>query len=293
MTTRANDRFILNERWVFDETADRLSDLSGVKATLLLKPIVARLLARMVRAPGEVLPRRRLFDEVWRRYGFEVCDNSLNQAICSLRTLLGELGAGAPTIRTLPRIGYALLADVTSWSLPSASLMCPPPEPTGQSRVDTPALLCDPDAFSSALERAWQRASQHFPITLLMIDLKGAVPSDTANLLTARLCQRLRRTGDCMTQRTTNVFAILLPATDEYGGAAVRRGVEETLQGWMPRDGMRLATIHSTVSAAPGEREFRSAQDWIASLSGLVQTHRGTNCLSRDSALEPMDQIAA
>jgi DNA-binding winged helix-turn-helix (wHTH) protein len=111
-TLTIHDSFIFNDRLLFDCRQDLLTDLHDRSRYLQLKPISARLLRLMAASPRTVLGRRQLFDMGWRAFGFEVCDNSLNQVICALREAFAELAPGGTWIKTIPRIGYCLLADV-------------------------------------------------------------------------------------------------------------------------------------------------------------------------------------
>ena len=79
-------QFVLNERWLFDAAQDRLTDLERHSPDIPLKPVAARILALLVHAPRVVRRRQQLLDDGWRAFGFEVCENSLNQVMCTLRS---------------------------------------------------------------------------------------------------------------------------------------------------------------------------------------------------------------
>lgn len=105
-------KLVFNGRLLFDCRQNVLTDLRDRSRYLQIKPVNARLLVLMAASPNTVLSRRQLFDQGWRAFGFEVCDNSLNQVICTLREAFTELAPGKTWIKTIPRIGYCLLADV-------------------------------------------------------------------------------------------------------------------------------------------------------------------------------------
>ncbi|SAL06661.1 diguanylate cyclase [Caballeronia calidae] len=269
MDTMGTQQFILNERWLLDETADQLVDLSGETADIHLKPIVTRLFGLLVRSPSVVLSRRKLFDEGWRRHGFEVCDNSLSQAICALRTVLSVLGAGAPSIKTIPRIGYALLADVrVLQSLPHRRSA---PIAIHVSATDAVGAtsLCDRDAFLRALESEWRRAQRSgLPLSLLLISVREAATAPTAHAA-AMSCvagcihRRIRRAGDVAVRYTNNTFAILLPGAAERGAATVGQSIGEAVQEAMPSAEL---TFHPCDQRAA----YMSSQAWIdAAFSAL------------------------
>jgi hypothetical protein len=80
-----NREIVLNGRWRLDAVNNQLVDLQGGAAATALSPVAVRLLTLFAESPNTVIGRRRLFAEGWRQFGFEVCDNSLNQVICVLR----------------------------------------------------------------------------------------------------------------------------------------------------------------------------------------------------------------
>jgi DNA-binding winged helix-turn-helix (wHTH) protein len=128
-TYDVREQFILNGRWLFDVESDQLTELENRIAGV---PVTVRVLALLARAPQTVLRRRQIFDDGRRSFGFEVCDNSLNQVIHSLRGTFDGLDPGRPYIKTVPRIGYCLLAHVakaTSYerTSPSARMIPAPP----------------------------------------------------------------------------------------------------------------------------------------------------------------------
>ncbi|WP_250479957.1 MULTISPECIES: winged helix-turn-helix domain-containing protein [unclassified Caballeronia] len=102
----------INERWIVDSVSDQLRDVNDERFAVALSPVAGRLLYIMMRNPNVVMRRQMLMDDGWRRFGFEVGENSLNQVICELRSAFERLPAAKPSIKTIPRIGYCLLADV-------------------------------------------------------------------------------------------------------------------------------------------------------------------------------------
>lgn len=112
MRFECSQQYVLNDRWLFSFMQETLVDLDGHMPVTVVKPVVARMLVVLAHSPNMVLHRQRLLDEGWRAFGFEVCENSLNQVICSLRKTFEVLEPGRVFIRTIPRIGYCLLANV-------------------------------------------------------------------------------------------------------------------------------------------------------------------------------------
>lgn len=71
----------------------------------------ARVLAALVARAGAIVPKDDLVSAAWDDVA--VSDNSLEQAVSSLRKALGPRADGLPYIETVPRLGYRFAADVT------------------------------------------------------------------------------------------------------------------------------------------------------------------------------------
>jgi DNA-binding winged helix-turn-helix (wHTH) protein len=99
---------------VFDVLNDRIVRVGRDGYQIQLKPVAARLLQQFVDAPRTIVGRRQLLDRNWRAYGMEVCENSLNQAIHTLREAFQAIDPDHLYLKTIPRIGYALVVDVQS-----------------------------------------------------------------------------------------------------------------------------------------------------------------------------------
>ena len=86
-----------------------------------LRPKSAEVL-RTSRNPGRVVSRDELMEAVWP--GVIVTDDSITQCVAEIRRVLGD--EGAPLLRTLPRRGYLLAAEVARGeplSLPAAAFL--------------------------------------------------------------------------------------------------------------------------------------------------------------------------
>jgi transcriptional activator of cad operon len=73
-----------------------------------------RLLMYLANRAGETVSIEELLDQVWA--GVVVTQDSVYQAITSLRRLLGDDARQPRYIATVPRLGYRLVAQVTPWS---------------------------------------------------------------------------------------------------------------------------------------------------------------------------------
>ncbi len=87
------------------------------------------LLLRLAQAPGQVLSRQTLLDEVWSRRVVE--DDVLSRAIAELRRALGDNPKQPAYIETIPKSGYRLCAtvravDATEPAAPAVAATAPP-----------------------------------------------------------------------------------------------------------------------------------------------------------------------
>ncbi|MGH8172636.1 MAG: winged helix-turn-helix domain-containing protein [Rhodanobacteraceae bacterium] len=93
--------------WRYEPERRRLVGPSG---EVRLKPLPDRLLRHLLDAPGTVLAREHLLEQVWTRR--EVNDEVLSRAIAELRALLGDEAREPRFIETLSKGGYRWLAPV-------------------------------------------------------------------------------------------------------------------------------------------------------------------------------------
>jgi len=103
--------------------------------TLRLRPQTYHVLEYLLRHANRVVTKEELFDKVWA--GVVVTDDSLVQCVKEIRHALGD--DGQRLIRTVPRRGYMLSADVTASEAqavvtPQASAVSTDPKPRHQRR---------------------------------------------------------------------------------------------------------------------------------------------------------------
>jgi TolB-like protein len=94
----------------------------------LLRPKTFELLRLLLRHAGRVVAREEILDAVWP--GIFVTDDSITQCVVELRRAMGEGGAGL--LRTVPRRGYLLQAEVIAEAPPPSPLA----EPMLSARAD-------------------------------------------------------------------------------------------------------------------------------------------------------------
>lgn len=92
-------------------------------------------LVMLASAPGQLISKDRLHEEVWR--GVPVTDEALSQAIMALRKALGDDAARPRFIQTVPRHGYRFVGDVEG----GGSIVTPEPRVHGTLPLVTGGIL--------------------------------------------------------------------------------------------------------------------------------------------------------
>ncbi|HEU4663822.1 MAG TPA: winged helix-turn-helix domain-containing protein, partial [Dokdonella sp.] len=149
--------------------------LVGAGGDIRLKPLLDRLLRRLLDEPDAVIARERLIDEVWTRR--EVNDEVLSRAIAELRSALGDDARAPRYVETLSKGGYRWIAPVERVAAAARARPAPPRWPVGRfvAAVLGLAALASLVAFV-AWRRGLDRAGS--PATLA-VGLLGAHPLAT------------------------------------------------------------------------------------------------------------------
>ena len=136
-----------------------------------LEPRVMRVLLCLAARPGEVLTRDELLSSVWAE-GLP-SDEGLTQAICKLRKAFGDRAGQATVIETIPKVGYRLIAPITTTSPTSnghaktaPSGQAPPPLASSVSPPLRPAAF----GLGGGLE-AWRWLAVCFALLVLFCGL--------------------------------------------------------------------------------------------------------------------------
>lgn len=91
----------------------RTGQLSRDGATLHVEARTLRLLMYLAERAGEVVSIDELLSQVWS--GVVVTQDSVYQAVASLRRMLGDDPKQPKYIATVPRLGYRMVASVSPW----------------------------------------------------------------------------------------------------------------------------------------------------------------------------------
>jgi eukaryotic-like serine/threonine-protein kinase len=117
------------------ESGDLVRDGRAVR----LQPQPARLLAYLLRRPGELVTRDDLRRQVWTDDTSVDFEQGLNFCIRQVRTALGDTAETPRFIQTLPRRGYRFIAPVSREGLTRASgARAPAPEPLPSGDASVP-----------------------------------------------------------------------------------------------------------------------------------------------------------
>lgn len=92
-------------------------------AESVLRPKTLELLRLLLRNPGRIVARQEILDAVWPN--LFVTDDSITQCVVEIRKAMG--GGGAAMLKTVPRRGYLLQAEVES-DTPAEASRSPLPE---------------------------------------------------------------------------------------------------------------------------------------------------------------------
>ena len=102
--------------WRFNPAS---GEISREGETLRLEARTLRLLLCLAEHPREIVSVDALLDQVWT--GVNVSQDSVYQAVASLRRLLGDDPRQPIYIATVPRLGYRMVAEVGPWVEPSTT----------------------------------------------------------------------------------------------------------------------------------------------------------------------------
>jgi DNA-binding winged helix-turn-helix (wHTH) protein len=100
--------FYINNRFMVDPAANRLTDLSKNEESRL-EPRIMALLCMLSAKPYQTIKREELITVIWNDYGGG--DEGLTQGISALRKLLSD--DNKDLIQTIPKKGYSLKARIS------------------------------------------------------------------------------------------------------------------------------------------------------------------------------------
>ncbi|QUJ66561.1 winged helix-turn-helix domain-containing protein [Photobacterium sp. GJ3] len=109
---QAQCKFLIGNRFLFTPHHNSLVDKAQPDTTIHLGINESKALSLLVQEPGTIISRQRMHDFIWREQGFEVDDSSLTQAISTLRKYLQDSTRAPVFIKTVPKHGYQMIAEI-------------------------------------------------------------------------------------------------------------------------------------------------------------------------------------
>ncbi len=143
---KTSNKYLIGQRFLFDPYDNSLIDQSENDELTRLGSNESRALSLLIEEPGAIVTRTRLHDYVWREQGFEVDDSSLTQAISTLRKALKDSTKSPGFIKTVPKRGYQMIANVNEFADNPVLVEAP------INNIDTDAVTSEPGGSDLALD---------------------------------------------------------------------------------------------------------------------------------------------
>jgi DNA-binding winged helix-turn-helix (wHTH) protein/TolB-like protein/tetratricopeptide (TPR) repeat protein len=139
----------------------RTGELAREGRPLRLAPQPARVLARLLEQPGEIVLRDELRDLLWGQDTFVDFERGLNFCILQVRTALGDNSENPRFVQTVPRRGYRFIAPVASISssAPDEPLRPAPVAPAPSAPALAPPHPSHPRTFALIRRHLWLSAA--------------------------------------------------------------------------------------------------------------------------------------
>jgi len=234
--------------------------------TIRLELRAMRLLMCLANRAGQVVSIDELLTEVWP--GIAVSQDSVYQAITSLRRQLGDDPKHPAYIETVPRLGYRMVAKVRPWAEEQTNSMAPLPVRSPQIQVRlrwlaAPAVLLlaafaiaflvrARDATKQPPSSALAAQPQKSVAVLPFLDLtEGMKEEEFADGMTEELINRLSKIPDFRVPAATSSFYFKgkqVPLAD----IAKTLGVAYVLDGSVRKSATRLRVAARLVRAESG-----------------------------------------
>ena len=289
-------------RFVFEpfelDTARRRLTASGEPAPVSDRQL--DILLMLVARAGQIVSKDELLQAAWKDVA--VGDNSLEQAISSLRRVLGARADGAAYIETVPRRGYRFGVPVTPVASRESdagldALLAP-----HRAFVEGRALLETLEAdrvrraravFEDAVRSAPDLASARIGLAnafVMQFEMTRADPvPDAAAIAAAVLHAREACRLDARSGEAWATLGFVLDRVGEHvdAQAAAKRAVTLEPDNW--RHHFRLSSV------SWGEDRLRAAHQTLAQLPGFPLAHwlAATVYVARQAPAEALRELAA
>lgn len=108
MTSKA---YMINEEVIFDVNDSTLQSLANNEVSVTLNAPTARCLLLLLKSDGKVISREKFLEEVWKKKGVVVSENTFYQNISLLRKSLSKVGLSQEIIVTIRQRGFIIAND--------------------------------------------------------------------------------------------------------------------------------------------------------------------------------------
>jgi DNA-binding winged helix-turn-helix (wHTH) protein/TolB-like protein/Flp pilus assembly protein TadD len=234
--------FLDFEGFAFDPTRRVLMRDGG---EVSLRPQTFDVLAVLVRSANQLVTKEALFAEVWQ--GVNVGDDSLVQCIHELRAALGD--HAQRLIRTVPRRGYLLAADVSEKARPPGRR---------RMRARSARVLGVVAALGVLATAAWMvlRAPRSEPPgTLAVLPFRALVaPSEDDEILGLGIADALILKLSAVTRLVVRPTSAVIRVgwAEDARETGRRLGVDYVLEGHLQRSGRMLRVTAQLLSVRTG-----------------------------------------
>ena len=141
-----NNKYRLGEYLVVPERC--VVSREGIDTKLELR--VMQVLVCLIERAGRPVSRDELIKEVWR--GGVVSDNAINRIIALLRSALGDDARSQKVIKTVPKVGYLVVAEIEQINTPLLKTVAAAPESHAAETLSGKAVTENKPVFDAATD---------------------------------------------------------------------------------------------------------------------------------------------
>lgn len=106
--------FLINDGVIYRDDDGAIWQVDAPENVTTLPTTAARILTYLLQNANsnQVISREDIFEHIWSQHGLQASNNTLNQYISLIRKTLLELQCEEEVIKTVPRLGFLISADV-------------------------------------------------------------------------------------------------------------------------------------------------------------------------------------
>lgn len=106
--------FLINDGVIYREDDGAIWQVGAPDNVITLPTTAARILTYLLQNANsnQVISREDIFEHIWSQHGLQASNNTLNQYISLIRKTLLEMQCEEEVIKTVPRLGFLITADV-------------------------------------------------------------------------------------------------------------------------------------------------------------------------------------